>query len=593
MVASARRPVLGGIMGESILSLAQGLARHVDTDGGDRPQTVYDWSVRYRKIEGRDFTLDQHKPLIPIYKDEHPTKVIVKPAQRGLSEYAINFACFALDCGAAAWAPHKLGLNVGYILPTMGALRDFSKERLSSMEDESPYLAEMFRSGRYQDVTFKQVRASSFLYLRGGWSKEGLKSFPADVMILDEYDEMNAGAIALADKRMNASPVKRKLELSTPILPGLGIHARFLLSDQNVYIQQCPNCRADNQYDFFRDVVVDGKRYDDWQYYGVETLSRADVALSCPKCEMLLDKAARTAEGIYVPQQPDVETLRGYQIPALAYPGVSLRELAMKAVDPNVSTFEEFMRQDLGVPYHTKGNGITEEMLVPLSLDLPNGQLPGGPWHRTTGGADIGARIHVKIASRRGDDPKPYVRYMGAVTSWEELDNLMERYSVGMMVVDAYPEQHAAQAFVARWKGRAVMGDYPTQMGALKGSLFAPQPKQAVQDGFVRINRTMALDAVLASVSALREHWPTAIINDPEVRSHMSAGARVTSINQQGQVVASWVRLRADHFLHASAYEMVARQLTPKVARPGRVLQATAKTQMPSGTNYVPPNGTR
>lgn len=577
-----------GMFNNSLKSLADGLRRRVETDDDGQPQTVLAWARRYRKLEGRDFTLDWHKPLEAIYADDHPTLIVVKPAQRGLSEYAINLACFALDRGAAVWAPHKLGLNVGYILPTMGALRDFSKERLSSLEDESPYLAEMFGSGRYQDVTFKQVRSSSFLYLRGGWSKEGLKSFPADVMILDEYDEMNAGAIALADKRMNASSVKRKLELSTPILPGLGIHGRFLLSDQRIYIQPCPNCRGDNQYDFFRDVTVGGKRFDDWQFYAADVISRADVALTCPRCEAPLDRAGRTATGVYVPQVPDVTSLRGYQIPPLAYPGISMRELAMKAVDPNVSTFEEFMRQDLGVAYHTKGSGITEEMLVPLSLELPNGQLPPGPWIRVTGGADIGSRIHVRIVGRRRDDPKPYVRYMGAVTSWEELDGLMEKYAVSMMVVDAYPEQHGAQAFVSRFKGRAVMGDYPTQMGALRGQLFAPDARQAVQDGFVRINRTMALDAVLASVSTRREHWPTAITNDPEVRSHMSAGARLTSINPQGQVMASWVRLRADHYLHTCAYEIVARSLIPRIMRPSRVMQGTAKTVMPSGTQYRP-----
>jgi hypothetical protein len=587
-MALAFRPSVGAF-NDALSSLVSGIERRLEAEADGLPQNVLEWALRHRKLEGQDFTLANHAPLLPIYADDHPTLVIVKPAQRGLSEYAINLACFALDRGAAVWAPQKLGLNVGYVLPTMGALRDFSKERLSSLTDESPYLAEMFGSGRYQDVTFKQVRSSSFLYLRGGWSKEGLKSFPADVMILDEYDEMNAGAIALADKRMNASPVRRKLELSTPILPGLGIHGRFLLSDQRVYLQACPNCRGENQYDFFRDVTVNQKRFDAWQFLTAEVISRADVALTCPRCELSLDQSARTAPGRYVAQVPDVTSLRGYQIPPLAYPSVSLRELAMKAVDPNITTFEEFMRQDLGVAYHTKGSGITEEMLVPLSLELQNGLLPPGPWTRVTGGADVGSRIHVRIVGRRRDEPKPYVRFMGAVTSWEELDVLMEEYAISMLVVDAYPEQHGAQAFVSRHKGRAVMGDYPTQMGALRGQLFAPDARQAVADGFVRINRTMALDAVLASVSTRREHWPTAIINDPEVRSHMAAGARLTSINPQGQVMASWVRLRADHYLHASAYELVARSLIPKLMRPSRIIQGTAKTVMPTGTQYRPP----
>jgi len=595
MAVQMRRPQRSTtLMADSIKSLAEGLKRRAsdEVDEG-APKNVYDWSYRYRRLEGQPFTLDRHLPLVEVYKDEHPNKVIVKPAQRGLSEYAVNLTCFALDRGAQQWAPQKLGLNVGYILPTMGALRDFSKERLSSLEDENPYLAEMFQSGRYQDITFKQVRASSFLYLRGGWSKEGLKTFPADVMILDEYDEMNAGAIALVDKRMNASPVKRKLALSTPILPGLGVHGQFMLSDQRVYIQQCPNCGNDNQYDFFRDVLVDGHRYDDWKFYPRETISKMDVALSCPACEMLLDRHQRTVAGIYVPQAPDVTSIRGYQIPALAYPDISLKDLAMKAVNSDVTIFEEFMRQDLGVPYHAKGSGITEEMLVQLSIDLPNGQLPSGPFKNVVMGVDVGARFHIRINGEKQDEPKRYVLYMGRLSTWEEVDNLMSLYHVRMAVVDSMPDLHGSASFVQRHKGRAVQADYPTQMNALRGLLFTPESKKAVQDGFVRVNRTMALDRVYTAVATVAEHWPTAFINDPEVREHMTAMARVTSIDKNGQVVSAWVRIRADHFMHASAYAEVARQLAPKIVRPGRVFGATAKTQMPSGTNYVPPNGGR
>jgi hypothetical protein len=389
---------------------------------------------------------------------------------------------------------------------------------------------------------------------------------------------------------MNASEFKRLVDISTPTLPGIGIHERYLQSDQHIYLQTCPNCHGENRYDFFRDVTVDGLRYDAWRHWEAQQVRRADVALTCPQCEYALDKAGRCVQGRYEAQHPDVMGLRGYHVPALAFPFVNLMDLAVKAVNTDPTVVEQFMRQDIGVPYHSEGSGITEEMLVPLSLDLPNGRLPPGPYMRRCMGVDVGARIHIRINGEKPGEKKPYVLFMGSVTQWSEVDDLMDRFNIQMAVVDSMPDIHSAADFVARHKGRAVLADYPTNMTALKGMLFAPETKKAVQDGFVRINRTMGLDRVLTAVSAQREHWPTRYTQDPEVIAHMTGMARTTAIDSRGQVVAAWVRLKPDHFFHASAYAAVARELTPRIARTGRIAQATAKAVMPSGTNYTPPN---
>lgn len=549
------------------------------------PLSPLDYAERYRRIDDQPFSLANYAPLAALYADDSPTICVMKPSQRGVSEWAITYALFVLDVGARAYGLPKAGLNVGYFFPSKSDLGDFSKERIAALKHEHEHLTRLFEDSPYDDIGFKQV-GSSYLYLRGGHSKTGLRSFSADMIVRDEYDEIERESRELAEKRMNASLFKRLVDISTPTLPGLGIHERFLQSDQHVYLQCCPHCGGENQYDLFRDVTVGGERFDRWQHRSPQQIRRSTVALTCPRCEADLDRAARCRPGRWEAQQPDVLGLRGYHIPALAFPFVDLLELAVKAVNPDPSAIEQFMRQDLGVPYHSAGSGITEEMLVPLSLGLENGRLPAGPFTRVTAGVDIGSRLHVKIMGRKPGEPKPYVLAMVAVGSWAELDNLMERYAVQMCVVDAYPEQHEAAAFVARHRGRAVVGDYPTNMSALKGTLFAPDAKRAVADGFVRINRTMALDAVMTTIAAQKEHWPTAIVNDPEVRNHMTAAVRLTSLSSQGQVMASWVRLRADHYLHASVYCYLADQLFPRLTRPGRVMQAAAKAVMPSGTNY-------
>jgi phage terminase large subunit GpA-like protein len=175
-----------------------------------------------------------------------------------VSEWAINYAIFALDRGAEVWANgQKTGLNVGYIFPTQAALSAFSKERISGLKRESAYLEALLGdSDDYDTVDFKQIR-DSYLYLRGGWSEAGLLSFAADVAIFDEYDRMEPSAIALARRRLNASTVRREVFISTPTLPGTGVHGLYLQSDRQVY-EQWHSCGGWVSYDFWRDVKVDG-----------------------------------------------------------------------------------------------------------------------------------------------------------------------------------------------------------------------------------------------------------------------------------------------------------------------------------------------
>lgn len=528
-----------------------------DAPQGPPPTTPLAWARQHRQIDGRPFSLDRFRPLEAIYEDDHPHIAVIKPAQRGVSEYAVNVASFALDRGAEVWTDGvKAGLNVGYIFPTKEALSDFSKERISGLVEESDYLQALFEDGDdFNAVTFKQV-GQSYLYLRGGWSKRALKSFPADLMIFDEYDEMDPTAIALGRRRMNASPVRRELDISTPTIPGKGIHAQYLQSDQRVY-EQRHACGAWVSYDFFRDVRVGGMPYEVWQTWDAERIRRAEVTLACPGCRETVADEERMAPGRWRAQAPEVLGVRGYHVPWWPFPVVDLAAYAVTAVSNDPSEITELYRSDLGLPYEPSGARITDMMLGQLSHDLPGGLLPVTSWTDVTMGVDPGARFHYRV-SANDHQGRRCVLAMGAVGSWKELDGLMERWHVRLCIVDAMPELHAAQEFAARHEGRVLRSFYPVA-SALKGIL------QRVDEatGVVQINRTMAMDRVYANVAGCKEHWPAHIHNDPEVSAHMKAPVRVVSQDASGQDVASWVHSAPDHLFHASVYDTVARELLP------------------------------
>lgn len=539
------------------------------------PETVLEWARRYRRIDDKPFNLDKFRPLLEIYEDNWQRIVIMKPAQRGVSEYAINLVCFALEYGARSWVEDgsKAGLNVGYIFPRKQQLEDFSKERINSLREETPHLAMLFAAEEFDSLGFKQV-GKSYLYLRGTYSETDLLSFTADVLVLDEFDKMDTSGISLARRRMNASEVKKEIAISTPTFPGRGISSAYLASDQRVYKTPCPACDTENTYDFFRDVRCNGMPYDVWKQWTQDTVDMSTVTLHCPNCAAEIDEAARCAPGRWEAQRPEMTRVHGYHVPWWPFPFIDLLSLAHSAVSDDPTELQELYRSDLGLPYGAGGAGVTEDMLIQLTTW--QGAMDGGRlrlpdvWHSMTMGVDIGARKHYRITGI-GPDGNLYVRAQGSVDLWADLDLLMIQYQIRQCIVDALPELEASQTFCNRWRGRAMRAFYPSNAKSLRGVLYhkrdltqKPTGKAPPLDwDIIQINRTMAMDGLYAAIAGQRERWTFEQASEPETVLHLTSPTRVQVVDDNGQTSYSWIHTKPDHLFHAGVYDRVARLILP------------------------------
>lgn len=546
--------------------------------------TPLEWAKQKRRIDDQPFSLDRFPALVDIYNDDHPHKVIIKPAQRGVSEMAITFAVHALDVGARYWNLPKNGLNVGYLFPTKEALSDFSKERISDLKNESDALAKLFES-EYDAVTFKQIGAS-YLYLRGAWSKSALKSFPADFLIFDEFDEMDPKAIALGRRRMNASLLGYEIDISTPTIPGKGIHAEYLRSDQRVWETQCANCQQYSELDWFRDVQANGKDWETWRDWTAQTVQDARITIHCPACRKEID---RCGPGRWRAKEPEQTIIRGYWVPWWPFSYVNLTTLALRSISTDPEEIEQFFQSDLGLPYEPAGSRLTQAMMLAMSNDLPKGRIPEGlTWSKTTMGVDVGSKFNYRVSST-GSDGLRYVRAMGTVRSWADLTKVFEQYKVRMAVVDAMPEQHGCKSFSARHSGKVFRAFYPNS-SAMSGVLLRqPQggetkPKKMIRkkkaedadnSDTVQINRTMAMDLAYNVIAEGRERWPEAILTR-EVIEQMCAPQRVITKDGHGQEVATWEHKMPDHYYHAMVYDLIALRMLPKTVG-GAIGQGSAK----------------
>ncbi len=530
-----------------------------------------EWAKQHRLIQQQPFSLRQYPCLVQIYQDDSPYIVIQKCAQMGATEFLINKALHAMDGGHLWYKVAKANLNVGYVFPTHETLVEFSKERIiGGVLEESDYLASLIRTDEKTKAGLKLMSSQrlfrvrdSYWHIRGAWNPSvSLKSFPIDMLIIDELDEASDRAVALAEKRLRASDLQHKIYVSTPTYPGVGINYYYNLSDQHVWQLQCSKCGYWQEPNFFDNVFMkkDGILLSREEYikFSDKVLASGRFHFVCAQCHSDMHRLARgrwlaTNQGSYI---------RGYRIPGLVAPKVSLKDLVLNSVHVNPAQIQEFYNSDLGLPYAPKGGSLSEEDLIRCELV---GQRNFTDWFSipfSTMGVDVGAKLHVKIATRNSQGYWETV-LLREYDDFSELDDLFYQYKISACVVDAFPETRAAKEFANKWRGRVWLARYPNTR-QLETARFGVDPDMN-EVPVVDILRTEAMDEVAAAIVRGEERWPENMRQlCPAFYAHLQSPikTKIEARRQDGstEIRYTYVESGPDHFYHASVYERVARQ---------------------------------
>lgn len=513
------------------------------------------WAIAHRVYlkEGVLFDLATHPFLADIYAETARELVIYKASQMGASEYGITYALHACDERKA---------TVLYVFPTDTHVSDFSVARIGPAIDVSPYLAGIISEGENEDgqkrrktdrVTLKRVR-DRYLYLRGAAVKTDglapqLKSIDADVLILDEVDEMDARAPSIAVKRLGHSAIKEIRWISTPTYPGIGIHAKWLESDQREWLIKCEHC-GEWQPVMIKHVVTEWDALERPTAWHGQSEGRAWTA--CQKCGRELN---RLAEGAWVARYPGREIV-GYHLTKLFSYTTPLLDV-VKALDTVDETKRrETFNQDLGETYTPRGGRLTETLLDQCRRSYAHGPAPR---ERTIAGVDVGNLLYVVIRAaaidrETGERPQ---RFAGAVQSFEELGRLLKRYGVQTCVIDALPETRKVREFQNSFRyGMVWLAYFVTQKVGLK----TEDIKQLDEDEcVVNLDRTRTLDEMMAGVleAANGNGGLTLPAHARDVRDYyeqMTNQVRILEDRPDGNQVAVYRELGPDHFSLAEVY---------------------------------------
>ncbi|MCA9874545.1 MAG: phage terminase large subunit family protein [Anaerolineales bacterium] len=530
-----------------------------------RPKETLDllnWAIRHRRLlkPGAYFSLDDHRYLIDLYRDNSQESSYMKAGQVGVSELLISFGLHANDQRAA---------DVLYLMPTSDDVSDFSRSRFGPALEASDYLNGLVvgagRERRGSDkITLKRIR-DNFLYLRGATvDKTGnarqLKSIPVDILIGDEIDEMDPRAMPIARKRLGHSPIKEVRQASTPTYHGVGIHAVWTDSDQREWFVPCPHCGYRQRLTIQQVVVEWDELERPVAWHGMNE-DRAYVV--CKRCGQELD---RLAQGEWIPAHPG-RPITGFHPTKLMAGHTALIDVVRNLQTVDETKRKEAYNQDLGLPYTPRGGRLLDEHIDALKREYGHGPIPS---IRPYAGIDVGKMLHIVIRAPMDGEGARRQLWAGEVYTFREADHKLREYNVSFFVIDGLPETR---------KSRELQAAFPDGVGWLAFYNGAEQAEQPVswnrKEGVVNVDRTRILDEMYAGfydgkTNVIPEH----IKSVADYYSHLKAPVRVLEKRAHGKEVAIYIEDAPDHYAHAEAYCLTASKHPPlQTTAPPKVIR--------------------
>lgn len=526
-----------------------------------QPLPLTEWMLRYRQelAPGKPFDLESHAYLKAIYAETAQRMVVCKSGQAGVSEYLISYALHACD---------QRNATVLYVFPTDGHVSDFSAARMGTAIESSDYLGDIVVEGKAamgenakrkrgsDRITLKRIR-DRFLYFRGGQVKPNgqapqLKSIDADVLILDEWDEIDQRAPDIARKRLGHSVIAEERAVSTPTYAGRGIHAEYQASDRRQWHVRCRHC-GQRQPLTIQSIVTEWDDLERPVMWHGKPQGRAFCA--CERCGKELD---RLAQGEWVAEQPQAD-VAGYHISKLFSPLHDPLQFVLRLQSVNETVRRECFNQDLGLPYKPRGGGLDDAILDACRRNYGHSDRQGGCYM----GVDVGRVLHVVVRGRphpeTGERPQLYAQEI----PWSELEGIWRRYRPVMTVIDAMPETTKAREFQQLAKGRIWLAYYANDNQGMKDNEFITKNKE---EQYLLVDRTRSLDKTLERFFEQENTLPADAKELPNYYAQMKAPVRVIEQNSQRQDVAKYVESSADHYCHAENYCTVASLLSSVIA---------------------------
>lgn len=505
------------------------------------------------------------------YEDEIVYKRFVawmKATQIGVSEYGVRWALFF---------PDTRGDRSLYIFPALRQLRDFSDERVKPLV-RSDYLRTRVPRDSVDNKMLKQVGYGS-IYFRGSKNATDLDSIPADILLMDEYDDLEQGNIPRAEKRLSG-PKSRGLirRFGVPRYTDLGIHAEFEKSDKREWFVRCRACKKELPVHFY---PQDGRTH-----HYVDTQRERIV---CANCETPIEREW-VADGRWVAEHPERDYV-GYHVSRLIVPTAPISEIIEESKRTKPFQIQEFWNSTLGLPFDPVEGRLSKQALESATRNYYIGDWDAGynGANLVTAGVDIASvrNLNVRISEHLNQFTKRAL-FIGEVDSFEKLAIMMESYRIHLMAIDHQPDGRLGKAMVNKFPGRC----FTVHWGDAQHDVLKVDPDM----GEIAVRRTETISATLDMIRTQKNHLP---LNVPDVYAqHMRAAVLKKEEDEKGRVTVFYETKQDHDYLQAESYDVAGTEAYWVLKLAGhaerQVLQPLdnmMEFQRTNVQNYDPPGG--
>jgi hypothetical protein len=432
-------------------------------------------------------------------------------------------------------------ISVIYTLPSTSDVRKFTAARLDPMIEGSPYLTAKMKpegSALADSTEFKRI-GQSFLYFKGSWAEHQAQSIDCDILCVDELDFSKPDIVEMYEERLEGSgSLGWEYLFSTPTVPGVGIDRFWQKSNQYEWFIRCSHCNK------LQNLT--------WE----ENVDRDKKIFICRHCHKeIFDDDRRV--GDWVARYPTKDEWHGYHFSQLMCPWISASRLLDK--EQHAQSKQHFYNYSLGETYQTQTKMIGDAEILSMTGDYEE-QAAG---KACIAGVDQGDVFYVvigKLEPLESNQWKRRVLTMRACKSKVELIDILNRFNVKLVVMDAMPNRHTAKEVADQFPKKLYLSFYDTGVAKREKDIAIWNRL----NGSVLIQRTESLDKLLTSLYDRKWEFPRLALEVRTLIQHFK-NININFVNRYGQTVKVFENQGPDHYLHAMNYLNIAFDEAPKV----------------------------
>ncbi len=519
------------------------------------------WMTRNLTLAGRPYTFKYHEAHEEIASDQHPSKCVKKCSQVGLTELSLRIA-------AAIAAVTRS--RIIYIFPSARFAEKVSADRFTPIIKEAPALSVI----QHDDVKSAAMRklGNTTIYFQGASGTTQAISIPATHLFIDEEDFCDPVVLGQFNARLRHAEEDPETGLrgvrqrfSTPTIPNYGISKHFDNSDQKYYMVKCSGCNTRQVPDYYSDYVIPG--YDgELRVFDKTDLNNpkylvGEAYVKCQKCgkdlwQDLIDPERRC----WVAKYPERRFLSGYQMSPIDVPHYN-------KVPAIIRQLEDYTLQDhrnfvLGKDHEDANNSFLTSVfdnrtdayvVTPEEAEF----LTIKP---TVMGVDIGKTSHILIG-KKPDYASKELHIIFAIqisvkegTLAQQIQKLIDAYGPEVVVLDAGPDFTTPQKLIEDNRYGQILGcEY---YRSVPGAYTNIDVK--ADDGIVKADRSKTLSDTMKRHNKGDIHYPAKCEEVNEIRDHLKATKKITTLTEMGEVVSFPKTGQPDHYAHALNYLCIA-----------------------------------